>query len=119
MKVLYLDVKNGQPLVETEIADDNINEYYRLLDCDCFDIVYRNRYGHKFCVICDDCGALDEDRKMSIWFSPFDAIFGNVVITGPSDREGNLTDVDPGLYEKLLKISQVQLDDYYVLFCKK
>ena len=100
MKVLYLDVKNGKPLVETEIADGNINEYYRLLDCDCFDIVYRNRFGHKFCVICDDCGALDEVRKMSMWFSRFDAIFGNVVITGPSDREGNLTDVPLGLFEK-------------------
>lgn len=91
MKALLLDVKNG--IVE-EINANGLHDYYRLIGCDCIDIVNREINGKRFDIICDDEGLLKENVQISaIDIKGYPMLVGNLIITGKADAEGELTDL--------------------------
>ena len=93
-KELYgvlVDVKNN--IVEPKNILDNLDSYYKELNCSTIDIVER-RIGnnHKyFNIICDDEGLLTDNPKISAISSNMQPmLYGNLFIVGDVDENGNL-----------------------------
>ena len=72
---------------------DELDEFYRILNCDCIDIPVR-RIGHrkqKFNIVCDDEGLFKTPQKISaIDNLGQPQLVGNLFIVGGTDLEGNL-----------------------------
>lgn len=88
-RVLVLDVIGGKGLYEAECK--KLDDFYRELKCDVFDIATRKIGGRYFDLFVDDCGrfvdnaivsAMGEDRR--------DYLVGNIVIAN-HDSDGNTT----------------------------
>ena len=63
IKGVLVDVKNEK--VEVVEIEKTLEEYYRILNCDCIDIISR-KIGEKwFDIVCDDEGLLKENPKIS------------------------------------------------------
>lgn len=77
--------------------DDELDSFYRLLDCTCIDIARRrigSRHGKAFDIICDDEGLFRDPPKISaIDGQGTVQLVGNIFITGQADWEGNLTNL--------------------------
>ena len=90
IKILLASVKGENFLQPMEIEDD-LKTFYKLIDCDTIDIVTRSFGGKFFDIICDDEGWFKENPCFSASNrAGTDGIVGNIIITGVSDREGNL-----------------------------
>ena len=90
IKVIYLNVKESKPARIMEI-DDSLDKFYELIDCSCIDIVLRLINGVRCRIVCDDEGALKNNRIPSGYcFGLHAALFGNLIITGDIDCNGNL-----------------------------
>lgn len=63
MKTILIDVKKGTAEV-IEIEDD-LDEFYKVLDCRCIDIVNRRIGRKRFDVMCDDEGLLKGAPRIS------------------------------------------------------
>lgn len=76
---------------------DELDEFYRILNCSCIDIVSRHigRNSHhwkKFNIVCDDEGLFKDPQKISAIDNLGRAqLVGNLFIVGGTDPEGNLT----------------------------
>lgn len=92
MKVLFLDVNKGFPPKLMDI-EDNLETFYRLINCRTIDIVIRSCYGRAFNVICDDEGLFTESPLVSAVGRY--SLVGNLIFTGLADEDGNLTDLAP------------------------
>ena len=91
MRALWLDVECRK--VE-EVEVNELEDYYKLIDCSTVDIV-RRKIGRKwFEIICDDEGTFKEDCKISA-IDNFGNVMlvGNLIICGLADSEGELTDL--------------------------
>ena len=93
MKVVYLNVKKGEFLKPMNIEDD-LDTFYRLIDCRTIDIVTRSVHGKKVSIICDDEGLFEEKPRISTIDFNYGNLVGNLIFTGLPDEEGNLTDID-------------------------
>ncbi len=104
MKVLYLNVNEGKYPEVLEIEDE-LDTYYKLIGCDCIDIITRIWRKRRYTVICDDMGFYKPNLKVAIWDETKRdiPIVGNVVICGAGDVEGNLTSLTDEDVEILLK----------------
>lgn len=91
MKVVYLNVKKGEFLKPMNIEDD-LDTFYRLIDCRTIDIVTRSVHGKKVSIICDDEGLFEENPQISA--VGCGNLVGNLIFTGLPDEDGNLTDID-------------------------
>ena len=79
--VLFLDVENAKDPEVIEIDNDNLNEFKRLIGCEHIDVTRRSFGGKKFCIVCDDVGALKLNKKLSCYaYNHFQRIYGNVII---------------------------------------
>ena len=86
--VLVLNVEHGT-FTKEEINVDDINEYYRLIGCDAFDIARRSIGGKMFDIFIDDEGLLKDSpipsaitvsgHKDNQKITP--VLFGNLVFT--------------------------------------
>lgn len=74
---------------------DELDEFYRILNCDCIDIVSRRigwRAKKRFNIVCDDEGLFKDPQKISaIDNMGHPQLVGNLFIVGGTDPEGNLT----------------------------
>lgn len=72
-------LSNDHPrLIEIE---DDLQTYYRILNCDCIDIVHRNIGGKFFDIVCDDEALLKENPQFrAISKCRRDGLFGNLFI---------------------------------------
>lgn len=62
MRALLLDINANK----VEVVNANgLDDYYKLIGCDCIDIVERGIKGKRFDIICDDEGALTSELKIS------------------------------------------------------
>lgn len=88
-KMLLIDVKNDDVRV---VHADGLDDYYKLLDCSCVDIVTR-RIGNKlYDIICDDEGLLVENPIVSaVDRDNQPMLVGNLLIAGLADEDGYLT----------------------------
>lgn len=82
IKVLALDVLGAKGFIEKEIEGSDLENFYDLLKCRCFDIATRQIKGKYFDIFCDDEG-LFVDKPM---ISAFDsgrqpALVGNLIFT--------------------------------------
>lgn len=75
---------------------DELDEFYRILNCDCIDIVVRRIGRHKkFNIVCDDHGLYKDPQKISaIDNMGQPQLVGNLFIVGGVDYEGNLISLD-------------------------
>ena len=89
--------------VEKETASiveipDELDEFYRILNCDCIDIVSRRIGKHssgrqkRYNIVCDDEGLFKDPQKISaINNLGQPQLVGNLFIVGGTDQDGNLT----------------------------
>lgn len=96
IKVYYLDVEHAKAPEIVEIDNDNLNEFKKLIGCEHIDITCRSFSGKKFCIVCDDIGALKFNRKLSVYgFSVYDRVYGNIIIANQDGEDlGSITDID-------------------------
>lgn len=80
---------------------DKLDEFYRILNCDCIDIVARRIGKHpagrpkRYNIVCDDEGLLKAPTKISaIDNMGHPMLVGNLFIVGGTDHEGNLISLD-------------------------
>lgn len=76
--------------------EPDLDFYYKTIDCRCIDIVTREIGGKSYSVVCDDEGLFVEQPVVTGYFgSPTcifsEAFYGNILICGLSDENGNLT----------------------------
>ena len=77
-----------EPRIEEVIIND-INDYYKYIDCSTFDCVYTECKGKRISVFCDDEGMLKEGNiGMPIGESEELVLFGNLVFVGDVDSIG-------------------------------
>lgn len=90
---VLVDVENEK--VEAMEIEDELDSFYKILNCSCIDIVVRNiggRHRKAFDIICDDEGLFKESPKISAVDNfGHTQLVGNLFITGTADKEGNLT----------------------------
>lgn len=88
MKTILLNVKENK--VENVNCEDSLEEFYRLIGCDCIDITMRKIGGRWFDIVCDDEGLLKDDMKISaINDMGQPMLVGNLLFFN-HDSEGNL-----------------------------
>lgn len=101
--------------VEKETASvveipDELEEFYKILKCDCIDITVRAIGGKcrkKFDIVCDDEGLLKEPQKISAIDNMGNPqLVGNLFIVGGADEEGNLTSLSE--YDESYLMSKIQ-----------
>lgn len=89
LKALYVNVEDET--VETVEIENRLDEYYRLINCDCIDIVTRKIGKCYFDIICDDEGLLKDNPKISAINNLGQVMLvGNLLITN-SDEDGETT----------------------------
>lgn len=90
---ILIDVENEK--FEVMEIDDELDTYYKILNCSCIDIVVRHigaRCKKAFDIVCDDEGLFKDVHKISAIDNLGNVQFiGNIFITGTADEEGNLT----------------------------
>lgn len=86
------DVKNNKHL-EVKTIKDNLQVLYKEIGCQYIDIPIRKIGGKKYCIVCDESGALvDEPIYTAICpHNPLASVPGNIIISGPADSMGDLT----------------------------
>lgn len=89
---VLVDVENKK----TEVLEalDTLDNWYKLLDCNTIDIVSRRIGNTKdyFKIICDEEGLYKNNPRIAaIDNFGHTMLVGNIFITGPVDRDGNLT----------------------------
>lgn len=77
---------------------DELDEFYRILNCSCIDIVSRRIGKNKaqplkrYNIVCDDEGLYKDPQKISAIDNMGQVqLVGNLFIVGGADQEGNLT----------------------------
>lgn len=105
---VLVDVWNEK--VQAVEIEDNLDSFYKILDCSCIDIVRRRiggRYKKSFEIVCDDEGLSREPQKISAIDNLGAAqLVGNIFIIGVSDADGNLTSLTE--YDVSYILSKVQ-----------
>ena len=115
--IMYSNVQDNEPPKVIEIEDE-LDNYYKLLKCDNIEIVQRQVGFNTYCFVIDGCGRLKAKQRTSS-MSLLDiryGIVGNLIVTGLSDEEGNLTSLTPAQIKELNNFFiPVQGKDYKVL----
>ena len=62
MIVLFLDMENDNVTV---VEVNGLQDYYRLIGCDCIEIANREIRGKRYDIICDDEGLLKAEPQVS------------------------------------------------------
>ena len=88
--------------------EDSLETYYRMLYCDCIDIVTRavGPEGILYNIVCEDEGALHKNRISAIDRNGVAQLVGSLMITGTADENGDLTslsDDDAAYIESCIK----------------
>ena len=90
---VLVDVENEK--VEAMEIEDELDSFYKILNCSTIDIVVRNiggRHKKAFDIVCDDEGLFKEPQKISAIDNLGNVqLVGNIFITGTADSDGNLT----------------------------
>ena len=76
---IVVDVNRGT-VYRVEVARE-LGEYYRLIGCDCIDIVMEQIGGVLVNVVVDDEGLLKDDPRLAIWRQD-GGLYGSVLVLG-------------------------------------
>lgn len=88
MRVIVNKFVGGRPYFYVDKVN-KLDDYYKHMDCSLFDCVYVEHKGHKLTVFCDDEGMLKEGNLGRLVGNYPQPIFGDIVIAGDVDEEGN------------------------------
>lgn len=90
LQMLLLDVENET--VSILNVKDELDEFYRLLHCDCIDIVERTVAGRQFTFIVDDEGLLKDSPKIAALDDTWGPMLvGNLLVCHTDFDSGELT----------------------------
>lgn len=90
MKAVLISTQQNKKPEIIEFKDD-LQLYYKLIQCDTIDIVMRKINGTYYNIICDDEGLLKENPIVSAVNNKFQPMLvGNLIIAGNTDDDGNL-----------------------------
>ena len=116
MIILTLEVNQEEKTLIPHIRGideaDTLNEYYRLLGCQCIDMVPIDVDGYSYDVVCDDEGLFREPMVPTLYISEEQVLFGNLAFV-KSDEEGYTVGLDKEDIERLLRYIEKQKDDLY------
>ena len=105
LRGVLVDVENEK--FSTIEIPDNLYEFYKILKCDCIDIVVRRIGGKRFNIICDDIGLFKNPQKISaINNLGQPQLVGNLFIVGGDTLDGDLIGLTD--QEALHIVSKVQ-----------
>lgn len=119
MKAVYLNVKESKAAEVIEV-EDNLDTYYRLLDCSCIDVAVRMIGDKYYDIVCDDEGLLVEEPILSAIDEYGDVqLVGNLLVC-KHDHLGEFVGLtDEEIKEVLNAVQRVYTrsrpDGYYVL----
>lgn len=104
---VYVDPDN---FVKEHTIENDIHEYHRLLDCDCFDVTSVKVNGVYYDVFCDDEGLFKSHPKPSIA-----DIKGNVRVVGKCffaghDEDGNTVSLERGDIKSIMNRIRMVID---------
>ncbi|MBQ6980024.1 MAG: DUF3846 domain-containing protein [Clostridia bacterium] len=127
IQVIYVNVDKGtKPKIKH--IEDNIDTFYKLINCNSVEMPQRQINGKYFTIICDEEGTLKSNPIVSACSHKGDAMLvGNLIITGLPDIKGNLTGLSDSdillIMEKFKKTLlyhplKSELKDGYILFCE-
>lgn len=103
IKVIFLDVENVKGPEVIEIKDE-LDSYLQTLRIDTIDIIRRNIAGVSYQIVCDDEGLLKENPTLSaVDVNSVGQLVGNLIITGLSDGEGNLTGLNKNDVDRIME----------------
>ena len=86
IRVLVLDVINNKGLYETYIDQDNIDDIYKEICCDCFDVAYRKIGDKWYDIFCDDEGLFKESSVPSAIYPNMKvALVGNLLFANHNE----------------------------------
>lgn len=108
IKGILVDVsKRSISVLEIE---DTLEQYYKILNCNCIDIVPR-RIGSILCrVICDDEGRLKENQIVSAINVDVNIEFvGNIFIVGYDVIGGELTSLEDEFIDYIIKFMKLDV----------
>ena len=92
IKVLFLDVEKEAKAFQMLEIEDDYKQYLKILRIDTLDIVRRNIAGKPYQIVIDDNGRLKTAPICSVEdHNGYPELYGNIIITGLCDNEGNLT----------------------------
>ena len=91
MYILTVELNQEKTALESHIRNiddaDELNEYYRYLDCHCIDMATIDVDGHAYDVVCDDEALLRYPLVPSLYISEEQVFFGNLAFV-KIDEEG-------------------------------
>lgn len=93
-KMYLIDVIDGKNRAVD--IEDSLESFYQALHCGIIDIVTRKIGGKPYAIICDDEGLFSEFPIVSAIDNDDSCMFvGNILVSGPADEEGELTELTP------------------------
>ena len=92
--IIHAGADSIEEFVEAKEIESNLDTYYSEIGCDCIEIPERC-IGGKLCnIICDESGLLKDDPIPSAVGKGYqEAIFGNLIVCGLADDDGELTGI--------------------------
>lgn len=91
MKITGILISTDKYFAETIEIETKLQDYYRVLNCDCIDIVTRKIGNKYYDIVCDDESLLKYKPTMTAMsMDQQHYLFGNLLITN-SDANGELT----------------------------
>ena len=116
MIILTLEVNHEEksliPHIRAIDEADTLNEYYRLLGCQCIDMVPIDVDGYSYDVVCDDEGLFREPMVPTLYISEEQVLFGDLAFV-KIDEEGYTVGLDKEDIERLLHYIEDQKDDLH------
>ena len=116
MIILTLEVNHEEkslyPHIRAIDEADTLNEYYRLLGCQCIDMVPIDVDGYAYDVVCDDEGLFREPMVPTLYISEEQVLFGSLAFV-KIDEEGYTVGLDKEDIERLLRYIEKQKDNLH------
>ena len=116
MIILTLEVNHEEksliPHIRAIDEADTLNEYYRLLGCQCIDMVPIDVDGYSYDVVCDDEGLFREPMVPTLYISEEQVLFGSIAFV-KIDEEGYTVGLDKEDIERLLRYIENQKDNLH------
>lgn len=80
---------------EVKEINNTLDDLYKNINCTNIDIAQRLIGGRMYCIICDDEGCYRDGVVYTAVCpeNPYADIPGHIVVTGPADRNGDLTSI--------------------------
>jgi len=98
MKAMLSEIIGSDtPIISESIIEvRDYRDYYKYLNCDLFTVVMTEFKGYSLSLFVDDEGLLKHNYGREVFGYP-EPLFGNIVITGGVDCEGNTLPIPDGI----------------------